>query len=231
VIRQRTRWHSTPKQPRSQARLARILDAAERVIADKGFEQATVAQIMAEAKSSVGLFYQRFKTKDDLLRCLLARFTEEAIALTDQTLDPHSWTSRTAEDIVAEVIPVLVELYRARRGLLRAFLLKASVDPDFHQQAHIAEQHVAQRLEELLLSRKRELRHPDPAAAVRIAYQMLRSTLNVLTLFVTPRRSGYQLDNAALADQLTRAVLAMLGLKTRTKHRSRSSKTTQRSTL
>lgn len=207
------KWVAPPKQARSQERLERLLNAAETVIAERGFEQASVADIMARAGSSVGIFYQRFKTKDDLLRCLLARFTEESIATTDVVLAEEAWRGKSIAAIIRRVVPFLVVVYRARRGLLRAILLQASVDPLFTQEAHLAEEHVADKLEKLLLDRAREIRHPNPRAAASLAYQMLRSTLNTLILFELKTRAGLSLDDPELEGELARAFLLLLGIR------------------
>ncbi|HEY1598537.1 MAG TPA: helix-turn-helix domain-containing protein, partial [Pirellulales bacterium] len=63
-------WVRPPRQTRSQETLERLLDAAEEVFAEKGFESATVAEVVRRAKSSVGAMYARFTDKNALLSCL-----------------------------------------------------------------------------------------------------------------------------------------------------------------
>lgn len=206
-------WVTTPKQARSQERLERLLDSAEEVIAEKGFEQASIAEIMGRAGSSVGLFYQRFKSKDDLLRCLLERFSDASIATADLVFDSANWEGKSIRVIVEQIIPFLVNVYRQRKGLIRAILLRASVDPEFNQSAHAAELHIADLLEQLCLDRIEQISHPDPKTAVRLAYQMLRSTLNSLALFELKERAGFGLEYPALEKELTRAFLRLIGFR------------------
>jgi AcrR family transcriptional regulator len=206
-------WVTTPKQARSQERLERLLDSAEEVIAEKGFEHASVAEIMGRAGSSVGLFYQRFKSKDDLLRCLLERFSDASIATADLVFDPANWKGKSIRAIVEQIIPFLVNVYRQRKGLIRAILLRASVDPEFNQSAHAAELHIADLLEKLCLDRVDQISHPDPRTAVRLAYQMLRCTLNSLALFELKQRAGFSLDHPVLEKELTRAILRLIGFR------------------
>ena len=61
---------NAPKQTRSRATLERISAAAVELIGEQGVEATTVAQIVARAESSVGSFYARFNTKEDLLEYL-----------------------------------------------------------------------------------------------------------------------------------------------------------------
>src|SRR2546430_7916872 len=63
-----------PQQTRSQETLDRILDAAERVLDEKSFTEATLAEIMERAGVTVGAFYRRFPDKDALLHLLDERF-------------------------------------------------------------------------------------------------------------------------------------------------------------
>jgi AcrR family transcriptional regulator len=233
-----------PKQARSQARLERILDSAERVFAQHGFESACIAQIMAEAGSSVGLFYQRFRSKEDVFEAVVHRFTQKAKATVDQLLtvrpidslppstpltysqghplqpsdggSRNDLNTRSGEQaggefenqralrvLLDQVMPVLVDVYRSKRGLLRAILLRASTERTIHTLAHQAEQHIEQALERVLFDSAPT--SPDRIRLFRLGYQMLRSTLNTMTLFNVPERAGLNLDDEDLSAQLTEA--------------------------
>lgn len=63
----------SPNNGRSQergAKRSRIVDAAIRVFADRGFHRATVAEVAREANVADGTIYLYFKNKDDLLATL-----------------------------------------------------------------------------------------------------------------------------------------------------------------
>lgn len=62
-----------PKETRARDgdKRARILDAAVRVVADKGFFGATIAEIAREAGVADGTIYLYFRSKDDLLVSLV----------------------------------------------------------------------------------------------------------------------------------------------------------------
>lgn len=57
----------TPAQARSRRTLSRIIAAAVHSFAEVGVDHATVAEIVRDAKSSVGSFYGRFSSKDELV--------------------------------------------------------------------------------------------------------------------------------------------------------------------
>jgi len=55
-----------------------ILDAAQRLIYTKGYEQMSIQDILNELKISKGAFYHYFGSKNDLLEALIDQITEEA---------------------------------------------------------------------------------------------------------------------------------------------------------
>jgi DNA-binding transcriptional regulator YbjK len=61
------RWVRPARQERSQRTLERLLDAAEAVIGEKGFADASVGNICTRAGVSVGTFYRRFRDKHALI--------------------------------------------------------------------------------------------------------------------------------------------------------------------
>jgi AcrR family transcriptional regulator len=60
----------SPKQQRGRERVAILTEAAAKVFVEKGFEAATMTEIAAEAKSSIGSLYQFFPTKALLAEAL-----------------------------------------------------------------------------------------------------------------------------------------------------------------
>jgi AcrR family transcriptional regulator len=60
------------------ARRNEILDAAQRFVASKGFEQMTIDDILADLNISKGAFYHYFESKGLLLEALISRMGDEA---------------------------------------------------------------------------------------------------------------------------------------------------------
>jgi len=81
-----------PKTPSREGRKARrqeILDAAQRFVASKGFEQMTIENILAELDISKGAFYHYFESKGVLLQALIGRMVEEAQRMLLPILEDH----------------------------------------------------------------------------------------------------------------------------------------------
>jgi AcrR family transcriptional regulator len=65
------------RRARGLQRIASILDAAETVFADMGYDEATTNHIAAQAGISPGSLYQFFSNKEAIAQALAARYTEE----------------------------------------------------------------------------------------------------------------------------------------------------------
>ena len=64
-------------QSKAEARKERILKAAERIFAHKGYHDSTMAEIAKEAKVSEGSIYEYFATKEGLLFSIPEAFTNK----------------------------------------------------------------------------------------------------------------------------------------------------------
>src|SRR6202000_957486 len=71
------KWALPVQQERSRVTRERLLAAAEKVFAEKGYDGAKLADIAAEAGVSVGAVYFRFKDKDALFLAIAETFIEE----------------------------------------------------------------------------------------------------------------------------------------------------------
>lgn len=203
------RFHP-PQQTRSQETLDRLLDAAECVLEEKSFTEATLAEIVERAGVTVGAFYRRFPDKDALLHLLDQRFFEELYALADEVLAPERWTGAPIASIVGEIARQAGRLYRERRGLLRSLFLRARVDPVIQDSARRVNAHFLERLHAVLGARRAEITHPDPQRAITLGFIVLIGAVRETVVFgeVWP-------DIAAvvdgLDDELARMYLAYLG--------------------
>ena len=205
-------WVRPPQQVRSQETLDRILDAAEALVAEKGFEDASVAEVARRAESSVGAFYARFHDKCGLLYALYDRYLEQAMATADVALDPARWDGTPIPELLRAVVRFLVEVYREREGLIRAFVLRNHSDHEFRARQERLSHHVNRGLSRLLLARAEEIKHPNPARAAAFGLTMTVSTIESAVLFGELRSGDLTLSDEELAAELARAFLAYLGV-------------------
>ena len=202
------RWIRPPQQARTRESLTRLLDAAEALIARKGFEDAGILEMARRAGCSVGGFYRRFRDKDGLLHALHERFCAEARATADVALDPGRWQGASTADILGEFTSFLVHIYRERQGLLRAFLRQGAADARLRQRTDQLFAHIVERLQRLLRERRAEVTHPDPQLAAGFGVHVVLGTLNHLSL---NQPESPRLDDARLSRELSRVFRAYLG--------------------
>jgi AcrR family transcriptional regulator len=205
------RWIRPPQQARSQETLERILDAAEALVVEKGFEDTPIAEIVHRAGSSVGAFYTRFEDKDALLHALYQRYYEQALATADDALDPARWQGRGVGVIVASVTRFLVSVYRDHAPMIRAFIVRTHLDAGFQAKHERLYLDVSQRLSALLLARREEIGHPQPERAIAFGLTLVFGGLERALIFGDARPSPFVLDDDDLATELTRSLLAYLG--------------------
>ncbi len=210
-----------PQQERSRATLVRFLEATMGLLAERRFEQATVAEIARRARSSVGAFYARFADKDALMEYLDSQLFESGKAAWDEFLAGERWRGRSAADIVTAVVERVARKRREHRGLLRALALYARSQPParFLEHGRQLNRHVHGRVRALLLERGDEIGHPDPEQAIEVGLLFVDAATRGAILFddlgALPRR----LSDAALTRELAAAWLAYLGVRARKKLR------------
>jgi AcrR family transcriptional regulator len=205
-------WVRPPRQARSQETLDRILDAAEAMLEEKGWGDLGVSEIAARAGSSVGAFYARFPDKQALLHALHERFVAEAVATADAAFQPARWAGATAPEIVARIVAFLVQIQRDRRGLLRALKLASATDATFRAREHRLLLYVRDGLAALLVGRP-EITHPEPERAVAFGLWQVLASLEHALLVPEESAALRRVPERAFPAELTRALLAYLGVR------------------
>ncbi|MFC5216541.1 TetR/AcrR family transcriptional regulator [Streptomyces coerulescens] len=104
----------TPQQARSKARLARVLQAAERVLVREGAQALTTTRIAAEAKVSVGSLYQYLPDRDAIVDALAAGYFARLEATMDDLV--RGATQERWEDPVGVLIDTYAAIYRTEHG-------------------------------------------------------------------------------------------------------------------
>lgn len=114
----------TEKGKKSEETRSRILEAALSVFQERGFAQATMREIAAEAGVAVGAAYYYFDSKDALVMAFYERAQEEMHRETEAALD----RAKTLEARLRAIISAKFRYFAPNRRLLSA--LSAHTDPD-----------------------------------------------------------------------------------------------------
>jgi AcrR family transcriptional regulator len=114
----------TPQRSNGKLRVAAILEAAAVVIAEKGYEAATMAEIAARSGTKIGSLYRFFPNKESLADTIVVSARENLDTVFDKfDAGIHALSIRALAD---NLIARLVEQVFAKPALMK--LLDASVD-------------------------------------------------------------------------------------------------------
>lgn len=164
-----------PKQSRSRRTLERIVRASVQILEKEGPDGLTVQAIVERAGSSVGSFYARFAGKEELLAYLGERVWREAALRWDETLRSRNLDGLALTELIEGSVRLLGDATRSRATYLRALRRAPGTGDD----AYAAFQaHVVGGIEELLVARAGEMRHPEPAVAVRLGLEAALAILD-----------------------------------------------------
>ena len=207
----RRRSRAVHHQTRSRQTAARLLEAAETVLEKCGLEGASVPEIARRAGVSAASIYRRFSDKDGLLREVFERFFERSIKANAEALQPARWKAASLEKSICALVAGMVAAYSQRPGLLRAVISYSEQHPDpaFRRRARELRERSMAGIEKIILLRAREIRHPEPKKAVRIALQLVSLALKE-RIRAANKLSGPALPAEELRIELTRLFLAYL---------------------
>jgi AcrR family transcriptional regulator len=111
---------SKPVQERSRAMVARILDAATRVLGSHGYAQMSTNRVADEAEVSIGSLYRYFRDKDEIIAELQARAS--AAMVEEITAGMADAAAMPAFEGTRHVVATIVASLRARGPLISALI-------------------------------------------------------------------------------------------------------------
>jgi len=202
------RWALPAQQERSRATRARILSAAERVFAEKGYDGARLSDIAAAAGCSVGTMYFRFKDKDALFFAIAESFAADGRARLEGLFSGK--TRGNPAEIVEEFVRGTAANFRAHKGLFRAIVERGMEHPQAMNVIFHLREELAEALERTLrgrLGRPRNLRQ-----SVRMMTQMV---YGFLLTGVLNKRAPTPIMQKRTIDELAAAMVAYLEARTK----------------
>lgn len=113
-----------PKRQRGRERVARILDTAGLLFAEKGVDGTTMTEIAARSGTAIGSLYRFFPTRESLANTLIERFMAQRLALLDML---HDAVAPGAYDEAAEA---LLNAWLEEREKLDFVMLSLAARPD-----------------------------------------------------------------------------------------------------
>ena len=161
-----------PQQKRGKRRVSGFLRAAAAVIAEVGYERATMSSIAARADSCIGSLYQFFPNKLAVVEALRGQYVSDSEA-SWAALARAAATLR-AESLASRLVGMHVEIAKSHPALLALL----DVPPTSH--TRMLRELVRNRIATVLIAHKRRI--PE-VAALRIASVVQQITKALLTLY------------------------------------------------
>src|ERR1051325_1808678 len=119
-----------PLQDRSRRTLEKIGQALEDLLALRSFDEISVHDIVRRARCSIGSFYARFNSKDDLLPYLYERYNADLRPRMVARMASTNLDELSFRQAVKLLVDGTVDMYLERRHLLRAVALLARTRPE-----------------------------------------------------------------------------------------------------
>jgi AcrR family transcriptional regulator len=207
-----------PQQERSRESLRKLLKAAAEVLGQHGVEGATIPRIAQHAGLTPGTVYRRFHDKEALLEEVILGVLERQEERLKTSLTPGKAAQIPLPLFAEQVIGGMVLSYRMNAALLRAMrmFVFSRQRTAFSKKASRLEARSFERVVELFLAHRKEMKHPDPRGAISLGLMMVSSML--LEWVVMPLDIGGEWkaflpkDDPSLKRELTRAFLDYLGV-------------------
>jgi AcrR family transcriptional regulator len=168
---------STRRQARGQRRIDQLLDAADTVFAQIGYERATTNAICAHAGVSPGTLYQFFPNKQAIAEALAARYLDRLPETHRVAFDVASAHGPLA-DLISHVVDPFIELHQKGPGL-EALWTGSVISDELTASVEGLKQHVQKSLAALFRARcpRSNLAEINQAAATSV--QLVKSFLRI----------------------------------------------------
>ena len=194
------------RQKRSQKTYDALIATTFKLLQQREFDAISIAELAQKAGYSVGAFYARFRSKDELFDALLAQHLEDR-----HTARTRIFADATDEKLVGDLMEDLVDYYWTRRRFWRAALIRSMKEPKFWEPVRRQGLEFGAWLIERISGRAgRPLTEPEQAN-VRFALQLTLGTINNT---IINRPGPIFMEQVLFVEQLTRAFRLVSGYDT-----------------
>ena len=186
------------RQERGRRRMESILDAAEQVIGEVGYEHASTNLIARRAGISPGSLYQFFANKADIATALAQRYLPR-LAEALGGLDDADLADAPVAELVDRAIDPLLALNLANPAA-KAMLGASDPESELARASSALQDRLRQRIERLLALRAPDHDEHRRQLAAEMLIQIVSGVLPAITAATEPRRGELIVElKAALA--------------------------------
>ncbi len=170
-------WRRDGQQDRAHKTQSRVLDAAETLFFEQGYEATSVNNVAKRAKCSIGSVYHHFKDKKAIAFALFDRMMADFEATAKEAVAPERWEGASIIDILRGFVEFTLINNKDRPGFKTAALEAVRLDPALAGSFPKQQRQLNRALQSLILARRTEIGHPDPEFASGYALDLLIALL------------------------------------------------------
>jgi AcrR family transcriptional regulator len=189
-----------PRQRRSRATVEALVEAAARLLAERGYHGATTREIAARAGVSVGSLYQYFPSRDALVTAVLERHVAHVLETTGSLF--RRLEQAPLQELIRRLVTAVLELHEQDQAL-HAILIEQLPRADRTAIFRKIDRVLAAQLG-AFLERRPELPRVDPVRSIAV---LERACLPL----IHGRAQGHEAPLARRIDDLVQLIVGYLG--------------------
>ena len=160
-------------QKRSKKTYDALIKTGFRLLKKREWDSITVAELSRLAGYSVGAFYARFQSKEELLNALAAHHRKAR----KKALE-HFFSSCDNDDFIDELIEDIVQYNWNNRNFWRTALIRSMHDPEFWEPIRLGGHDAASKTIEMLSEQADRPLTDEEETNIRFAFQITFGTIN-----------------------------------------------------
>jgi AcrR family transcriptional regulator len=191
------------RQKRGKVTYDALIETAFALLEHKDFDEISIAELSQKAGYSVGAFYARFRSKDELFDAMVVQHLENR-----RKVRRRQFTAADGANLIHELLDETVRYYWGRRRFWRAALIRSIREPEFWAPMRKLSHEFADSLLARLAERAGRGLTDSEQANVRFAVQLAFGLINNTIL---NRPGPFFLEQGLFIDNLVRAFKLVSG--------------------
>jgi AcrR family transcriptional regulator len=187
-----------------------MLVAAEKLMLERGSEEFTLQDVSQTGNVSIGSIYLRFKSKENMVRAVIANHLERMAGDEDAMIAGVKAKATSLDTFMPDFVEAFAEMLREHAPLLRMSMQRASFDPLVSEPGRQSANRAAAMGIAAMLDYRAEFGGDDNERKANAAYQIIFATLARQLSLGSTGESVHPQDWRELKIELGRMCLAYL---------------------
>jgi len=200
----------SPQQVRSRKSLEKVLAAGVALLAERGYDGFSIADVSARSKVSVGSIYQRFPSKAVLFRALQERMLAFINAEQEALFDGIEAAKLDQGEAVDVAVRRVADHFRRHEPLLRVMIMRGAVDEETRTHGSVSVHILARSFERFLGAAIPPSARGDAELAADMCFRIVYASLARRILWGPTFESPMELGWDTFVSELARACRSYL---------------------